>query len=235
MDGKSVADRLKEVEERVHKAQARSPRAHPRVRVLAVSKLQEFIKVREAYEAGQKAFGENYVQELCTKRDQLPRDVEWHLIGPLQSNKVKFVAGQVSLIHSVDRQSVAEKISSYCLEHRHPPQPVLIEINQAGELTKSGVSPADALAFLRTCQTYRGIRVKGFMSLPPLYEEVERVRPHFVELRELLKKCRDELSLNPLEFYELSMGTSQDFEIAVEEGATWVRVGTSLFGERHQR
>lgn len=224
-----IADNLTAVRQRISRAAERSGRDPAAVRLVAVSKTRPAEDVEAAAQAGQFLFGENYVQELVTKAAQVRSAVEWHCIGHLQSNKVRQVAGIVRMIHSVDRLSLAEEISrqwgrlEQCCD-------VLIQVNVAQEATKSGTSSDDALALVRQVAELPHLRVKGLMTMPPFFDDPGAARPYFRELRLLAARIRDEL--DGVEMAELSMGMSGDFEVAIEEGATLVRVGTAIFGER---
>lgn len=224
-----IAGNLAAVRQRISRAAERSGRDPAAVRLVAVSKTRAAEDVEAAAQAGQLLFGENYVQELVTKAAQVRSAVEWHCIGHLQSNKVRQVAGIVRMIHSVDRFSLAEEISrqwgrlEQCCD-------VLIQVNVAQEATKSGTSSDDALALVRQVAELPHLRVKGLMTMPPFFDDPGAARPYFRELRLLAARIRDEL--DGVEMAELSMGMSGDFEVAIEEGATLVRVGTAIFGER---
>jgi len=202
---------LAEVNDRIARACARAGRDVRQIKLVAVSKLQPVEKLREAVAAGHTVFGENYAQELREKSAALP-DAEWHFIGALQTNKVKMVAGKVALIHTCDRLSLAKELA------KRGPQRVLLEVNVGREQQKAGVLPDDAPLLL---EQIRGlVQVEGLMCIPPASGDP---RPHFRALRELAEKLR---------LRELSMGMSADYEAAIEEGATIVRVGTAIFGER---
>ncbi|MCA1828102.1 MAG: YggS family pyridoxal phosphate-dependent enzyme [Myxococcales bacterium] len=207
-----VSAGLAEVNERIARACDRARRDVRRIKLVAVSKLQPVEKVRRAIDAGHGIFGENYAQELRDKAAALP-DAEWHFIGALQTNKVKMLAGKVALIHTCDRLSLAKELSK-----RSGRQRVLIEVNIGREPQKAGVLPEHAPALLE--QIGALVRVDGLMCIPPAEGDP---RPHFRALRELAEK---------LGLEELSMGMSADYEIAIEEGATIVRVGTAIFGAR---
>jgi pyridoxal phosphate enzyme (YggS family) len=175
-------------------------------------------------------FGENYVQEFTVKFPEVREPVEWHFIGHLQSNKVKYIAGQVSLIHSVDRLSLAQEISrqwgklgSSC--------DILLQVNISGEVSKSGTTEADALQLVREVALLPNLRVKGLMTMPPFFDDPEAARPFFAALRCLSRTIAAE-NIPGVVMEELSMGMSGDFEAAIQEGATLVRVGTSIFGSR---
>lgn len=195
-------------------------------RLLAVSKLQPIEKIRALYEEGQIDFGENYIQEALEKIEKL-RDlkINWHLIGPIQKNKVKYLKNNFSYIHSVDSLELATKISEHAEQHKHI-QKVFIQINLADEATKSGFSKQSFHENWPQLQKLRGLEIVGLMTMPPLENEPEKNRAFFREL----KYIGTNLSLN-----EYSMGTSHDYTIALAEGATWIRLGTTLFGERTQK
>jgi hypothetical protein len=222
----TLAERLQHVRERVAEAAARAGRPAGSVRLLAVSKTKPAEQIREAYAAGQRDFGENYVQELCAKAAALAdlTDIRFHLIGPLQRNKVKLVVPVVSLVHTVDRASLAEELSKRAAAAGRM-LPVLLEVNVSGEASKAGCSPEEAPSLAAAVRELPGVALRGLMTIPPDTEDRELARPYFRRLREL----RDALGAD---LPELSMGMSHDFEIAIEEGATIVRVGTAIFGAR---
>ena len=199
------------------------------VRLLAVSKGQPAAAIRQAYALGQRAFGENYVQEAVAKADELADldGIEWHLIGPLQSNKTRIAAERFAWVQSVDRMKIAERLS----EARDPgraPLDVCIQVNISAEGTKSGIGPADAPALARDIARLPRLRLRGFMGIAEETPDIERQRRQFRILGDLLQACRAER----LELDTLSMGMSGDLEAAIAEGATMVRVGTALFGPR---
>jgi len=214
-----VSARLAEVRARIVAACARAGRDPTSVTLVAVSKSQPLEKLREAAAAGQRVFGENYAQELGGKASSLP-GCEWHFIGPLQTNKVKRVVGQAALIHTCDRLALAEEISKRA-RNAGVVQRVLLEVNVGREPQKAGVHPEGAAALLEQVRAMPGLRCEGLMCIPPATGDP---RPHFRALRELAQQ---------LGLAQLSMGMSADYEAAIEEGATLVRVGTAIFGERH--
>lgn len=217
-----LGERLAQVRARVEAACARAGREPGSVTLVAVSKLKPVDLIREAYAAGQRDFGENYAQELRDKAAELG-DVEglrWHAIGPLQMNKVKYVARAAHAFHALERLDVAEELSR---RRRESPLPCYVEVNVGGEASKSGVAPEALGAFVESARALPGLRVVGLMTLPPPSEDEHVVRGAFRALRELARQQGLE---------GLSMGTTHDFEWAIEEGATLVRVGTALFGER---
>ncbi len=219
-----VAASWKAVLERVRAAEARAGRPAGSVEVVAVSKLQPPEAIRAAYAAGARAFGENYAQELRDKSEALSdlAGLRWHAIGPLQTNKAKYVARAAHVFHALDRLEVARELS-----RRRTGTPLLtyVEVNLAGEASKSGVAPGGLGALLDAVRPLPGLQLVGLMTMPPLAPE-EEVRPLFRALAALGREHG---------LAGLSMGTTHDFEAAIEEGATLVRVGTAIFGERPQR
>lgn len=228
----SIADNLRHIHERIEAACARSGRDPAMVRLVAVSKTKPTALVEEAAAAGQLLFGENYVQEFLTKSEQVLAPVEWHFIGGLQSNKVKYLPGKVALIHSVDRLSLAEEINRQW-GRRQLVAEILLQINLGGEESKGGSTEAELAELVRRVAALPHLRVRGLMALPPYEEDPEAVRPHFRRLAELARHVGT-LGLPQVEMAELSMGMSHDFETAIEEGATLVRVGTAIFGARNR-
>lgn len=200
------------------------------VRLVAVSKLQPAAAIREAAAAGQQLFGENYVQELLAKQEELSAQVQWHFIGALQSNKVKYLQGKVSLIHSVDRFSLAQEISRQWGKAGEIAN-ILIEVHLGDETSKAGVAAAEAEALVRQIAALPHLRIRGLMALPPYCDDPEEVRPYFRQLRQLAQQLAA-MNLPGVTMEELSMGMSHDFTVAIEEGATLVRVGTAIFGAR---
>jgi len=220
MAGMSVGDRLKKINQRIANACTRAGRDPRSVRLLAVSKLQPLTKIREAYEGGQKDFAENYLQEAALKQEQLANlPVDWHYIGRIQSNKAKLLPGKFKLIHSVDRLSIIDALAKPRI-----PQEILLQFNVAGEETKGGAAEQELEKMLLHADATK-LKVRGLMVMPPFTENPEEVRPFFKRARE----CAAALGLS-----ELSMGTTQDFEVAIEEGATWIRIGTDVFGPREK-
>lgn len=198
------------------------------VRLLAVSKTWPADSVREAAAAGQHAFGENYVQEGVAKVDELAGlGLEWHFIGPLQSNKTRLVANRFSWVHSIDRLKIAERLSEQRDVHL-PPLEVCIQVNVSGEASKSGVAPPDLPELARAVAVLPRLRLRGLMTIPEPTPDVALQRARFASLRAM----RDELNAAGLALDTLSMGMSDDLEAAIAEGSTLVRVGTAIFGSR---
>jgi pyridoxal phosphate enzyme (YggS family) len=228
----SVKDSAARVLERIARAAARSGRSFGSVRLVAVSKTHPVERVAEAFEAGLRVFGENYVQEAEEKVRAFP-GAEWHLIGKLQSNKVKKAVSLFGWIQAVDSLRLLADVSRRCVEAGKT-LPVLIEVNLAGEGSKAGVPPEELADLLSAAAGLPGVRVRGLMAIPPMTEDPEESRPYFVRLRELLGRHAS-LGGAAGGMTELSMGMSSDFEAAIEEGATMVRVGTAIFGSRARR
>lgn len=223
-----IFDRLQAIRERIATAATRGGRDPASVELLAVSKTFPVEAIREAVDAGQLVFGENKVQELLTKAPQLPAKLQWHLIGHLQSNKVRKILPAVKFIHSIGSLDLARDVDRIAAELGLYPK-VYLEINLAAEGSKHGFSPAQVRSQLEDLYALRRLEIQGLMCIPPFDADAAKSRPYFVQLREL----RDELEKigdGPLPL--LSMGMSHDFEIAIEEGATIVRVGSAIFGER---
>jgi len=230
MSDESIGDRLRRIERRIAEACARAGRRPEEVRLLGASKGQPVAALRAAWEAGLRLFGENRVQEAAAKVPELPAAAEWHLIGPLQTNKVRRALDLFAAVHSVDRPKIAAALAREAAA-RGIDLPVFLEVNVAGEASKHGFPAAGLVAAAPPLADLPHLRVVGLMAVPPLGGDPEASRPWFRRLRTL----RDELAARP-EWHGwpgwLSMGMSDDFEVAVEEGATHVRVGTALFGPR---
>jgi pyridoxal phosphate enzyme (YggS family) len=226
----TVAEALGAVRARVEAAATAAGRDPGTVRLLAVSKTHPASAVRDAYEAGQRDFGENYVQELVQKADELRDlpDLRWHLIGHLQRNKAKQVAPLLSLLHTVDSWELARELDKR-LEAGAPERvlPVLVEVSIAGEAQKHGLAPEDLPELLQGIETLPRLALRGLMCVPPFTEDPAGARPHFERLAALRDAHGGQTRLP-----ELSMGMTSDLEQAVAAGATWVRVGTAIFGAR---
>ncbi len=221
---------LEAIRERVFKACERALRDPKEVKILGASKKQPPEKILAAYEAGLRVIGENYVQEAREKREALANlNLEWHLIGRLQTNKARQAIKIFDIVETIDREAIAKELSKRA-EKLGRILPVLIEVNIGGEETKAGVAPEELFSLAELILSLPGLELRGLMTMPPYREDPEEVRPYFARLRELLVKLKDKFPEAPL--CELSMGMSHDFEVAVEEGATIIRVGTALFGPR---
>jgi hypothetical protein len=199
---------------------------------VAVSKLKPPEMIREAIAAGQLDFGENYAQELRDKMAAVTEPARWHFIGRLQRNKVKYVAGKVFELHSLDGLELARELSRKCGE-RGSRMRVFLEVNLGAEAAKSGIEPAEAPGLVKAMREIVNLELVGLMTMPPYFQDPESARPFYRGLRELRDRLREELS-DPGALPELSMGLSNDFEVAIEEGATRARIGTAIFGEREK-
>ncbi|MCU0453652.1 MAG: YggS family pyridoxal phosphate-dependent enzyme [Bacteroidetes bacterium] len=226
-----IQQHLETVRRHVREVCAGAGRSGDAVRIVAVSKTFAVDRIHEAMEAGQVDFGENYAQELKTKAEAVPPElVRWHFIGHLQSNKVKFVLPALHLLHSLDRLSLAEEIQKRASALERTVD-ALIEVHTTDEATKSGVSPSEVLGFARVVASFDRIRIRGLMTMGPFSDDPERARPCFRQVRELQTLMRRE-GPDGMTWDELSMGMSGDYPVAIQEGATIVRIGTAIFGQR---
>lgn len=228
-----LKNNFEDVEEKIQAACSRAGRKREEVTLIAVSKTKPVSLLQEAYDLGTRIFGENKVQEILDKYDVLPEDISWHMIGHLQRNKVKYIIDKVTLIHSVDSLRLAETIEKEAAK-KGITIDILIEVNVAGEDTKFGVMPEDAEELVLQISKLPHIRVRGLMTIAPFVENPEENRRHFQRLRNLAVDIGENKSDN-VTMSVLSMGMTNDYEIAIEEGATMVRVGTGLFGARDYR
>ena len=205
----------------------------PNVKLVAVSKFKTNAEIMEAYEAGQRSFGENYVQELLEKAESLPKDIEWHFIGHLQSNKVKFIASFISVIHSVDSYKLLKEINKEGRKHNRVIN-CLIQIQIADEETKTGMPVEDFLALVKSgdVKTLEHVKILGVMGMSTLTDNMNKVRNEFKELA-AVKTIAQSFESGNMEMKEVSMGMSSDWELAIEEGSTIVRVGSGIFGARN--
>lgn len=228
----SIRHNLEVVRGRIAAAALRAGRSPEAVRLLAVSKTQPAPVVRAAVACGQVEFGENYAQELRDKSAEVAGAV-WHFIGPLQENKVNLVVGRVACIHTLSREKILRAVERRAASLGIV-QEVLVQVNLGGEPQKNGLEPGELSAFLALFEMTPHVRCRGLMTLPPFDLEPEAVRPHFAALAGLLRESGSGVPVN-VRLEELSMGMSGDFEVAIEEGATLVRVGSALFGPRIPR
>ena len=227
-----IADNLREVLENIKSAKVRSPRACENASLIAVSKTKPVSMLQEVYDLGIRDFGENKVQELVDKYEVLPKDIRWHMIGHLQRNKVKYIVDKVYLIHSVDSLRLAEEISKQAVK-KGVVCSILIEVNIAGEDSKFGVrETADVIALVRDISRLPGVAVKGLMTVAPYTDDPAQNRGVFQAMKQLSVDIAKE-NIDNVSSEILSMGMSGDYEVAIEEGATYIRVGTNIFGERN--
>ena len=226
-----VTENLKEVEKNIMEACKKSGRDRNEVTLIAVSKTKPISMIEEAYETGIREFGENKPQELRDKYQELPKDIHWHMIGHLQRNKVKYVVGNASLIHSVEAIRLAEAINQEA-EKKDIVMPVLVEVNVAEEESKFGITVSDCETFIREIAKLEHISVQGLMTIAPFVENAEDNRKYFAKLRELSVDIAAK-NIDNVSMCNLSMGMTGDYQVAIEEGATMVRVGTGIFGHRN--
>lgn len=226
-----LKENLKEVQENILKTCEKSGRNPEDVTLIAVSKTKPVSMLQEIYDENIRDFGENKVQELVEKYDELPQDIKWHMIGHLQRNKVKYIVDKVCLIHSVDSYRLAEEINIQA-KKKNITVPILVEVNIAEESSKFGIHAEDAIALVEQIAQLENVRIKGLMTIAPFVENPEDNRQYFRNIRQLsvdiAAKNIDNVSMNVL-----SMGMTGDYMVAIEEGATMVRVGTGIFGERN--
>ena len=226
-----IRDNIKMTEENIAKACEKAGRDVSKVQLICVSKTKPVELLMEAYEAGARDFGENKVQELVDKYEVMPKDIRWHMIGHLQRNKVKYIIDKVSMIHSVDSLRLAEEISAQAIKKKVEVD-TLVEVNVAQEETKFGTLSSEAISLVEEISKLPGIHVQGLMTIAPFIEDAEENREYFRKLKQLsvdiAAKNIDNISMNVL-----SMGMTGDYVVAVEEGASCVRVGTGIFGERN--
>ena len=226
-----LAENLQQVNANIEKACAAVGRAPSEITLVAVSKTKPVSMLQEAYDAGARVFGENKVQEIMDKYDQLPSDIQWHLIGHLQRNKVKYIIDKVAMIHSVDSLRLAQTIEQEAAK-KDLVMPILLEVNVAEEDTKFGLKVEEVLPLLEQISSFSHIQVKGLMTIAPFVENPEENR----EVFRTLKKLSVDISaknINNVTMSVLSMGMTGDYQVAVQEGSTMVRVGTGIFGERN--
>lgn len=226
-----IKENLNHVEQQINEACTRSGRKREEVCLISVSKTKPVSMISEAYDAGCRNFGENKPQELKDKYDQLPQDIKWHMIGHLQRNKVKYIIDKAALIHSVDSERLAVTIDQEA-EKRGLIVPVLVEVNIAAEESKFGILEEDTLAFIEKISRLPHIHVEGLMTIAPFVEDAEENRIFFRKLRNLYVDIKSK-NIHNVNMCNLSMGMTGDYQVAVEEGATMIRVGTGIFGERN--
>lgn len=225
-----IKENYRQVEQKICEACMRSGRERSEVTLIAVSKTKPVEMIKEAMQAGARVFGENKVQELCGKYEVLPKDLHWHMIGHLQRNKVKYVVGKAELIHSVDSARLAQEISKECVKQGVEAD-ILIEVNVAEEESKFGTCMEETEKLVREAAVLPGIHVRGLMTIAPYVDDPEKNRPIFRDLKKLAVDISRK-NIDNVHMDVLSMGMTGDYQVAVEEGATMVRVGTGIFGER---
>lgn len=228
-----LKENLAIVENNISEACARAGRARDEVTLIAVSKTKPVEMLEEVYAEGIRDFGENKVQELCGKMERMPDDIKWHMIGHLQRNKVKYIIDKVSLIHSVDTYRLAEEINIQA-KKRNVTIPILVEVNIAGEESKFGTSAEDVILLVEDISRLENIRIQGLMTIAPYVTDPEENRPYFRKIKQLSVDITNK-NIDNVSMRILSMGMTGDYAVAIEEGATLVRVGTGIFGERNYK
>ena len=226
-----ITENLEQVRKNIDEACRMAGRDPKEVTLIAVSKTKPVSMLKEAYDAGARCFGENKVQEIMDKHPQLPEDIQWHMIGHLQRNKVKYIVDKVSMIHSVDSLRLAQTIEQETAKH-NVCVPVLLEVNVAQEESKFGLKMDEVLPLIETIADFPHIKVQGLMTIAPYVENAEDNRDFFRQLKKLSVDIEAK-NINNVSMSVLSMGMTGDYQVAVQEGATMVRVGTGIFGERN--
>ena len=228
-----LKENLANVEKNIEQACKNAGRSRDEVTLIAVSKTKPVEMLQEIYDENIRDFGENKVQELCSKMEQLPSDIRWHMIGHLQRNKVKYIVGKVELIHSVDTYRLAEEINIQA-KKQNVIVPILVEVNIAHEESKFGISAEDAILLVEEISKLENIRIRGLMTIAPYVENPEDNRLYFRKIKQLSVDITNK-NIDNVFMEILSMGMTGDYMVAIEEGATMVRVGTGIFGERNYK
>ena len=226
-----LKENLTKVEENIQKACDKADRKRSEVTLIAVSKTKPVEMLQEIYNEGIREFGENKVQEMCEKMELMPQDIKWNMIGHLQTNKVKYIIGKTSLIHSVDSLKLAEEIQKQAVKHDVTAD-ILVEVNIANEESKFGISKDETIQMVRDIAKLDHLKIKGLMTIAPFVENPEDNRLYFREIKQLSVDINNQ-NIDNVSMDVLSMGMTGDYMVAIEEGATMVRVGTGIFGERN--
>jgi hypothetical protein len=226
-----LKENYESVEKNIVKACERSGRDRSEVTLIAVSKTKPVDMLKEAYDAGARDFGENKVQEICEKYDQLPGDIRWHMIGHLQRNKVKHVIDKAAMIHSVDSYRLAQEISVQA-QKKGLTMPILIEVNIANEETKFGITAEDTIQLVEEIAALPNLKIQGLMTIAPYVVDPEENRLYFRQIKQLSVDIKNK-NIDNVSMDVLSMGMTGDYQVAIEEGSTMVRVGTGIFGARN--
>lgn len=226
-----LKDNYEAVEKKISEACERAGRDRSEVTLIAVSKTKPVEMLQEVYNAGARDFGENKVQEICEKYDKLPSDIKWHMIGHLQRNKVKQVIDKAAMIHSVDSYRLAQEISVQA-QKKGITIPILVEVNIAGEESKFGISAEDTIQLVEEIAVLPNLKIQGLMTIAPFVQDAEENRLYFRQIKQLSVDIKNK-NIDNVSMDILSMGMTGDYEVAIEEGATMVRVGTGIFGARN--
>ena len=225
-----LKENLQQVQNNILQACRKAGRDEKEVTLIAVSKTKPVEMLQEIYDAGIRTFGENKVQEMMDKEEVMPKDIKWHMIGHLQRNKVKYLMGKTALIHSVDSLRLAEEISAQSVKHQVETD-ILIEVNIAAEETKFGISKEETIALVTEVSKLPNVHIKGLMTIAPFVDNPEDNRNYFKEIKQLSVDIKQK-NIDNVSMDILSMGMTGDYMVAIEEGATMVRVGTGIFGAR---
>lgn len=226
-----IVENIEHVRENIEKACKKTGRSVDEVTLIAVSKTKPYTDIEEALKSGTLDYGENKVQEMCEKYEILPKNIRWHMIGHLQRNKVKYLVGKTELIHSVDSIRLAEQIEKEYAKKDETAN-ILIEVNMAQEESKFGITSQETEELIRKISTFEHIRIKGLMTIAPYTDNPETNRVYFRQMKKLSVDIRDK-NIDNVSMDVLSMGMTGDYQVAIEEGSTMVRVGTGIFGERN--
>lgn len=226
-----IVENIEHVRENIEKACKKAGRSVDEVTLIAVSKTKPYTDIEEALKSGTLDYGENKVQEMCEKYEILPKNIRWHMIGHLQRNKVKYLVGKTELIHSVDSIRLAEQIEKEYAKKGETAN-ILIEVNMAQEESKLGITSQETEELIRKISTFEHIRIKGLMTIAPYTDNPETNRVYFRQMKKLSVDIRDK-NIDNVSMDVLSMGMTGDYQVAIEEGSTMVRVGTGIFGERN--
>ena len=226
-----IVENIEHVRENIEKACKKAGRSVDEVTLIAVSKTKPYTDIEEALKSGTLDYGENKVQEMCEKYEILPKNIRWHMIGHLQRNKVKYLVGKTELIHSVDSIRLAEQIEKEYAKNGETAN-ILIEVNMAQEESKFGITSQETEELIRKISTFEHIRIKGLMTIAPYTDNPESNRVYFRQMKKLSVDIRDK-NIDNVSMDVLSMGMTGDYQVAIEEGSTMVRVGTGIFGERN--
>lgn len=226
-----IVENIEHVRENIEKACKKVGRSVDEVTLIAVSKTKPYTDIEEALKSGTLDYGENKVQEMCEKYETLPKNIRWHMIGHLQRNKVKYLVGKTELIHSVDSIRLAEQIEKEYAKKGETAN-ILIEVNMAQEESKFGITSQETEELIRKISTFEHIRIKGLMTIAPYTDNPETNRVYFRQMKKLSVDIRDK-NIDNVSMDVLSMGMTGDYQVAIEEGSTMVRVGTGIFGERN--
>jgi len=226
----SISENLKSIRERIHRACSKVGRNADEVKLIAVTKTISVDRIKEAINCGINCLGENKVQEIVDKYPQIHGDIEWHMIGHLQTNKVKYITDKVSMIQSVDSIKLAQEINKR-FKNSGRIIDILVEINIANEESKHGIDPSNVIEFIKTISSYDNLKVCGLMTVAPASYDMEEVRPYFKSMKKIFEDVKASC-IDNVEMKYLSMGMTGDFEVAIEEGSNIVRIGSGIFGPR---